>query len=103
MGHENVLTDEIRQQVYKRDNYQCLCCGKERRRGVPLEIDHILPIAMGGKNVPSNLQTLCKQCNGIKGVNEIDYHSIVTPLNSPKDMILFNSETVIILKILFLE
>ena len=87
----NVLTDEIRQQVYKRDNYQCLCCGKERRRGVSLEIDHILPVAMGGKNVPSNLQTLCKQCNGIKGVNEIDYHSIVSPLNKPKDMILFDA------------
>jgi superfamily II DNA or RNA helicase len=53
----NVLTDEIRQQVYMRDNFQCLCCGKERRRGVSLEIDHILPVSMGGKNVPSNLQT----------------------------------------------
>ncbi|MFC6603896.1 HNH endonuclease [Ectobacillus funiculus] len=86
-GH--TLTDEVRQQVYKRDNYQCLCCGKERRRGVSLEIDHILPIAMGGKNAPSNLQTLCKQCNGLKGVNEIDYRSIISPLSKPKEMILF--------------
>jgi 5-methylcytosine-specific restriction endonuclease McrA len=85
----NVLTDEIRQQVYMRDNFQCLCCGKERRRGVSLEIDHILPVAMGGKNVPSNLQTLCRQCNGIKGVNEINYRSNVSPLNSPKEMKLF--------------
>jgi hypothetical protein len=84
-----LLTDEIKQQVYKRDNYQCLCCGKERRKGVSLEIDHVLPIAMGGKNAPSNLQTLCKQCNGIKGVNEIDYSSIISPLSSPKEMILF--------------
>jgi ATP-dependent helicase IRC3 len=82
----NILTDEIRQQVYTRDNYQCLCCGKERRRGVSLEIDHILPVAMGGKNVPSNLQTLCRQCNGIKGVNEISYLSILSPLNKPKEL-----------------
>lgn len=85
----NLLTDEIRQQVFKRDNYQCQCCGKERRRGISLEIDHILPIAMGGKNEPSNLQTLCKQCNSIKGVNEINYQSIISPLNKPKSMILF--------------
>lgn len=61
----NQLTNQIKQQVYKRDNYQCLCCGRERRKGVSLEIDHILPIAMGGKNAPSNFQTLCRQCNGI--------------------------------------
>jgi superfamily II DNA or RNA helicase len=85
-----ILTEEIKQQVLKRDNYQCLCCGKERRRGVSLEIDHILPVTMGGKNVPSNLQTLCKQCNGIKGVNEIDYHSIISPLRAPKEMVLFD-------------
>jgi len=88
-----ILTEEIRQQIYKHDNYQCLCCGKERRRGVSLEIDHILPIAMGGKNIPSNLQTLCKQCNGIKGVNEINYRSIVSPLSSPKEMQLFDSKS----------
>jgi len=86
----NLLTDQIKQQVYKRDNYQCLCCGKERRKGVSLEIDHILPIAMGGKNTPSNLQTLCRQCNGIKGVNEIDYRSIISPLSTPKEMMLFD-------------
>jgi hypothetical protein len=46
---------------------------------------------MGGKSVPSNLQTLCKQCNSIKGVNEINYQSIVSPLHAPKDIILFDS------------
>jgi len=88
-----VLTEEIRQHIYKHDNYQCLCCGKERRRSISLEIDHILPIAMGGKNIPSNLQRLCKQCNGIKGVNEINYRSIVSPLSSPKEMLLFDSKS----------
>ncbi|WP_391116826.1 HNH endonuclease [Psychrobacillus sp. L3] len=85
-----LLTEEIRQQVFNRDNYQCLCCGKEKRRGVALEIDQILPISMGGENVPSNLQALCKQCKGIKRVNEIDYRSIVSPLCFPKEMLLFD-------------
>jgi 5-methylcytosine-specific restriction endonuclease McrA len=38
----------------------------------------------GWENVPSNLQTLCKQCNGLKGVNEIEYRSVVSPLSKPK-------------------
>ena len=86
------LTDNIRQQVFVRDNYMCLCCGKRRRRGVTLHADHILPIAMGGKNAVSNLQTLCKNCNTAKGVNEIDFRTNVTPLNKPKEgLILYDA------------
>lgn len=49
----------------------------------------MLPVAMGGKKESSNLQTLCKQCNSINGVNEINYQSIVSPLTKPKDMVSF--------------
>ncbi|KAA6321853.1 hypothetical protein EZS27_028542 [termite gut metagenome] len=78
------LTDEIKRQVFARDRYTCLCCGKERRKGVPLNADHIQPITMGGRNVVSNLQTLCKYCNTAKGVNQIDYRTTITPLRQPK-------------------
>ena len=85
----DVLTDEIKQQVFARDKYTCLCCGKERRKGVTLNADHILPVAMGGKNVLSNLQTLCKRCNTEKGVNEVNYFIHKSPLNKPKDGLMF--------------
>ncbi|MDR0248239.1 MAG: HNH endonuclease [Oscillospiraceae bacterium] len=78
------LTDEIKRQVFVRDNYVCLCCGKAQRKGVPLNADHIRPIAMGGNNAVSNLQTLCKQCNAVKSVNEVDYRVNITPLRKPK-------------------
>lgn len=42
---------------------------------------------MGGKNAISNLQTLCKQCNTTKGVNEIDYRTKITPLRQTKSEI----------------
>ncbi|MBO4856796.1 MAG: HNH endonuclease [Bacilli bacterium] len=32
-----------------------------------LEIDHIIPIARGGKTTPDNLQVLCHDCNKKKG------------------------------------
>lgn len=36
-------------------------------RFADLEIDHIKPIAKGGKSTPDNLQTLCRRCNRMKG------------------------------------
>jgi hypothetical protein len=87
VSSEVKLTDALKRQVLARDNKTCRCCGKKMRRGIKLEIDHIIPVAMGGKNVISNLQTLCTQCNTAKGVNEIDYRSHTSPLSQPKSSV----------------
>lgn len=58
-------------QVMARDGYRCLCCGSKKR----LSKDHIQPIASGGSNDVSNLQTLCIPCNSRKGNRTIDYRS----------------------------
>jgi 5-methylcytosine-specific restriction endonuclease McrA len=34
---------------------------------VGLQIDHIIPVAKGGKSVSSNLRVLCNKCNASKG------------------------------------
>jgi len=81
---DDELTDEIKRQVFARDNFTCLCCDKAQRKGVPLNADHIRPVSMGGNNAISNLQTLCKQCNTVKGVNEVDYRVNQTPLRKKK-------------------
>ncbi|GHT91324.1 hypothetical protein FACS1894140_1700 [Spirochaetia bacterium] len=81
---EELLTDKLRKEVLARDSYACLCCGKKQRKGVVMEIDHIQPVYMGGKNVLSNLQSLCHQCNGLKGVNDIDYRVNTCPMHKPK-------------------
>jgi 5-methylcytosine-specific restriction enzyme A len=53
---------EVREYVFQRDNYQCKSCGETSK----LAIDHIIPLASGGSNDLSNLQTLCISCNSQK-------------------------------------
>jgi 5-methylcytosine-specific restriction endonuclease McrA len=46
-------------EVFSRDEHVCRYCGSTDN----LEIDHIIPLALGGSNDPDNLQILCKKCN----------------------------------------
>jgi 5-methylcytosine-specific restriction endonuclease McrA len=41
----------------------CAACGSPSR----LEADHIIPPKLGGTDHPSNIRTLCRTCNAIKG------------------------------------
>lgn len=60
------LSAEVRLKVLTRDKYTCCKCGKNGSQ-VELQVDHIHPVARGGSNHPSNLQTLCRACNQRKG------------------------------------
>lgn len=60
------MTKELRKEIMERDNYTCGICGKYMPDEVGLHIDHIVPVAKGGKTVRSNLQVLCSKCNGRK-------------------------------------
>lgn len=57
------MNKQLRMEIAQRDNFTCQICGKYMPDGVGLQIDHIIPIAKGGKSVPSNLQVLCSKCN----------------------------------------
>ncbi len=48
-----------RHALYLRDNGQCGNCGSRRM----IEIDHIVPRAMGGSSELENLRLLCRSCN----------------------------------------
>ena len=47
----------VRKYVFERDRYLCQSCGKTSLQ-TNLAVDHIIPLARGGQNDISNLQTL---------------------------------------------
>ena len=59
----SLMTDSLRYDVMKRDNFRCKLCGLSADDGAVLHVDHIVPVAKGGKTEMSNLRTLCDRCN----------------------------------------
>jgi len=57
---------DVKEEIFKRDKYKCVNCGRGRKDGVELCADHILPKDKGGTNTIDNGQTLCMECNLIK-------------------------------------
>jgi len=53
-----------RENIYKRDNFECVYCGCSDKR--TLTLDHVIPQSKGGPNTWDNLVTACKPCNGEK-------------------------------------
>lgn len=55
----------LRFEIFRRDNYTCRYCGA-KAPDVRLQVDHVIPEALGGPDDPSNLVTACEACNGGK-------------------------------------
>ena len=60
------LTPATRKRILKAHGNECALC---HVKGVPLEIDHWLPLIFGGSNKDDNLRPLCEPCH--KGVTRI--------------------------------
>ena len=53
-----------RENIYRRDNYECVYCGSSNQK--TLTLDHVVPQSKGGENAWSNLVTACRSCNHTK-------------------------------------
>jgi len=53
----------LRWQVFQRDRWKCVACGRGSHDDVILHVDHILPRSRGGTDSLENFQTLCDRCN----------------------------------------
>lgn len=58
---------KIRKRIMKRDGYACKMCGRATIDG---EVDHVVPLHVGGSNSEANYQWLCKDCHKLKSENE---------------------------------
>jgi hypothetical protein len=60
------FTTAQKKKILEKDNYKCVVCGKGKKDGVELHIDHIITKDRGGKATIENGQTLCSQHNFLK-------------------------------------
>jgi len=56
------IPERVRNEVWRRDNSQCVDCGSRER----LEFDHIIPLSKGGSNTARNIELRCETCNRAK-------------------------------------
>jgi len=57
---------ELKEEIFKRDNYKCVVCGRGKEDGVEICADHKTPKDKGGSNTIDNGQTLCAEHNLMK-------------------------------------
>lgn len=66
-------------EVLRRDKYTCQICGIKtpaKLRGTiddsAPELDHVIPLALGGRHTRENTQCLCRKCNEMKGATPME-------------------------------
>ncbi len=65
------VSRRLRYEILRRDGHTCRYCGASAP-DVPLRIDHVIPVALGGGDEPSNLVTACQDCNSGKSSTSPD-------------------------------
>lgn len=65
---EQSIPKALRQRVAEQAHFRCgYCLTSEHIVGAPMEIDHIIPLALGGPTEEENLWLACSLCNDHKG------------------------------------
>ena len=67
------LSKALRQQIYRRDGWQCALCDSQKY----IQVHHYIHRGQGGSNSPHNLITLCMDCHALAhGMNLRDWQDI---------------------------
>jgi 5-methylcytosine-specific restriction endonuclease McrA len=64
--YDGKLTLEQEQELLRKQNFKCNCCGRKFSEKLPYTRDHIHPASKGGRLVMGNVQLLCRSCNSKK-------------------------------------
>lgn len=65
------ISKRLRFEILKRDGFKCRYCGKPAAER-ELRVDHVTPVALGGRDEPSNLVASCEPCNSGKSSSSPD-------------------------------
>lgn len=60
------IKPSVRFSILERDRFSCRYCGVSSSEAV-LQVDHVVPLSVGGSNDADNLVTACLECNSGKG------------------------------------
>lgn len=60
------FSSALKAEIMARDGHKCVICGKGKKEGMDLHVDHIRPMDLGGEATMENGQTLCSQHNMLK-------------------------------------
>ncbi len=85
------ISGSIRFKVLKRASFRCELCGISAEEK-NLEVDHIHPKSLGGKDDLSNYQALCYSCNAAKGnTDNTDFRELNTQYEHRENECIFCS------------
>lgn len=65
------LSKDERRKILKKTNGHCAYCGC-RLKYNEMQIDHIIPIHIGGEDTENNMLPACKSCNHYKGGSSLE-------------------------------
>lgn len=77
MPKRKAISKRLRRLIEERDGHRCSYCRCPEWFGIPMAIDHIIPLGLGGETVLENLALCCYRCNEFKGdrVQAVDSES----------------------------
>lgn len=67
-SHKRYVPNKMKRQVQSDQEHKCNVCSELLT--ATSEIDHIIPLFMGGSNLRNNLQALCQSCHSKKTLEE---------------------------------
>lgn len=82
------ISETLRQQVSERALGRCEYCQTQQAIVVSMEVDHILPEALGGETTLDNLCYACVGCNAFK----LDFQTSLDP-ETGQNVTLYNPRT----------
>lgn len=67
MSKRAYISPRLRKQLVERARQRCSYCRSSEAGGVPMAIDHVIPLVAGGMTDVNNLTLACYRCNEFKG------------------------------------